>query len=443
MSVYAFRVSLIAPRQPRPAKTAAPEQVAVSAKRPKRLLGIGGDTFESLSIPDYRWLWMSSLGSFMGMNMQMVARVWLVLKLTDDSPLAISLVTMSFALPMMFVSVIAGALADRVPRRRMMIVAQAANAVVTLIVATLDLTGVVAFWHIMVAGLVNGSLMALNMPSRQVLVSEIVPEDRLMNGIALQNSAMNVTRIFGPAAAGFLIIYIDTSGVFYLVAAIYVATVLLVVPMNVGREVSSRSGRGMTGDVEAGFRYAIGDPVLRSLILMAFIPVLFGYSYYVLMPAWAREALNVGSEDLGMLMMTMGFGALAGSLLVAGLKMSSSRGLILLACCLLWGLGLAAFARTTSYAFALPLLLFVGLASSMFMSLNMTLLQMHAAPEMRGRVMSIAMMTFGVMPLSAAPFGILAERTGSTPDALMLSGLMLVGLTVIFGIASPTFRRIK
>ena len=104
-------------------------------------------------------------------------------------------------------------------------------------------------------------------------------------------------------------------------------------------------------------------------------------------------------------------------------------------------MSLAAFAQTTSYALALPLLLIVGLASSVFMSLNMTLLQMHADPEMRGRIMSIAMMTFGMMPLSAVPFGFLAEQTG-TPFALMLSGLILVGLTVVAGIASPTFRRI-
>ena len=218
-------------------------------------------------------------------------------------------------------------------------------------------------------------------------------------------------------------------------------SVLSVVPLMAGREVSSKSGRGMTGDVKAGFRYALGDPVLRSLILMAFIPVMFGFSYYVLMPAWAREALNVASNDLGVLMMTMGIGALAGSLLVASLKTRSSRGLILLGCCLVWGLSLAAFAQTTSYALALPLLLIVGLASSVFMSLNMTLLQMHADPEMRGRIMSIAMMTFGMMPLSAVPFGFLAEQTG-TPFALMLSGLILVGLTVVAGIASPTFRRI-
>ncbi len=435
-------MSLIGPPQPRSAKTAVPDAAAVSAKSSRRFLGIGVGTFESLAILDFRWLWVSSMTSFTAMNMQMVARVWLVLRLTDDSPLAVTLVTISFALPVMFVSVIAGALADRVPRRRLMILGQSANALVTLIIGTLDLTGLVAFWHLMVAGVVNGSLMALNMPSRQALVSEIVPDDRLMNGIALQNSAMNATRIAGPAAAGFLISihYIDTWGVFYLVAAIYGLSVLSVVPMRAGREVSSRSGRGMTGDVKAGFRYALGDPVLRSLILMAFIPVLFGFSYYVLMPAWAREVLNIASNDLGVLMMTMGIGALAGSLLVAGLKNMSSQGLILLGCCLVWGLCLAAFAQTTSYALALPLLLLVGLASSVFMSLNMTLLQTHADPEMRGRIMSIGMMTFGMMPLSAVPFGIVAEQTG-TPFALTLSGLMLVGFTVVAGILISTFRR--
>ncbi len=406
-----------------------------------RFPGIGPSTFESFGIPDFRWLWASSMTSFTAMNMQMVARVWLVLLLTDNSPLAVALVTMSFAAPVMFVSIIAGALADRIPRRRLVILGQSANALVTLAIATLDLTDIVAFWHLMVAGVVNGSLMALNMPSRQALVSEIVPDEKLMNGIALQNSAMNATRIGGPAAAGFLIVFIDTWGVFYLVAAIYGISVLSVVPMMAGRKVSSRSGKGMTGDVKAGFAYALGDPVLRSLILMAFIPVMFGFSYYVLMPAWAREALNVASDDLGVLMMTMGIGALAGSLLVAGLKTMKSRGLLLLGCCLVWGLSLAAFAQTTSYAVALPLLLLVGLASSVFMSLNMTLLQMHADPEMRGRVMSIAMMTFGMMPLSAIPFGIVAEQTG-TPFALMLSGLMLVGLTVVAGTVIPTFRRI-
>ena len=425
------------PADPDVAPPAAP-----AAPEPKsRFLGIGGSTFESLAIRDFKWLFASSVTSFMAMNMQMIARVWLVLRLSNDSPLAVAYITVSFALPMVLVSAVSGALADRIPRRRMMILAQLGNGVVALVIGILDAANVIAFWHIIGSGLLSGTMMAFNMPSRQAIISEIVPEDKLMNGIALQSSGMNMTRIMGPAAAGFLIILIDTAGVFFIVSALYFASVLAVAVIDAGKTAKSRSGKGVAGDIGAGFKYAAREPVLLGLIILAFIPVLFGMSYYVLLPSWAREALNVGAENLGVLMMTMGIGALAGSLLVASLKGSSNRGMLLLGSCLTWGIALAVFAQTTSYIAALPLLLFVGLASSVFMSLNMTLLQVNASPEMRGRIMSIGMMTFGVMPLSAVPFGILAERVG-TPDALMTSGILLVVFTLLFAVAYPKFRKV-
>lgn len=394
-----------------------------------------------MAIRDFKWLWVSSFTSFMAMNMQMIARVWLVLRLANDSPLAVAVVTVSFALPMVVVSAVSGALADRIPRRRMMILAQSGNALVALAIGILDATNLISFWHIIGSGLLSGSMMAFNMPSRQAIISEIVPEDKLMNGVALQNSGMNATRILGPAAAGFLIVLMDTAGVFFIVSALYFASVLAIAVIDAGKTAKSRSGKGVAGDIGAGFAYAAREPVLLGLIILAFIPVLFGMSYYVLLPSWAREALNVGAEDLGVLMMTMGIGALAGSLLVASLKRSSNRGMLLLGSCISWGIALAVFSQTTSYLAALPLLLFVGLASSIFMSLNMTLLQVNASPEMRGRIMSIGMMTFGVMPLSAVPFGVLAEQVG-TPDALMTSGLLLVAFTALFAIAYPQFRKV-
>jgi MFS family permease len=332
-------------------------------------------------------------------------------------------------------------LADRIPRRRMMILAQTGNAVVALVIGILDATNLIAIQHLIGSGILSGAMMAFNMPSRQAIISEIVPEDKLMNGIALQSSGMNMTRIAGPAAAGFLIILIDTAGVFFIVSALYFASVLTVAVIDAGKTAKSRSEKSIVGDIGAGFKYAAREPILLGLIILAFIPVLFGMSYYVLLPSWAREALNVGSEQLGVLMMTMGIGALAGSLLVASLKGSSNRGILLLGSCISWGIALAVFAQSTSYIVALPLLLFVGLASSVFMSLNMTLLQVHASPEMRGRIMSIGMMTFGVMPLSALPFGILAEQVG-TPHALMTSGLLLLAFTVLFAIAYPQFRKV-
>jgi MFS family permease len=406
-----------------------------------RFLGLGGATFESFGIRDYRWLWTSSVTSFTAMNMQMIARAWLVLRLADDSPLAVAWVTISFALPMVFVSALGGALADRISRRRLLVLCQAGNAVVALVIATLDLTGVINFWHIMASGVVSGSLMAFNMPSRQAIISEIVPEDKLMNGIALQSSGMNATRIVGPAAAGILILYLDTAGVFYLVAGLYASSVLTIAAINAGKKAQARSEKGLVSDIGKGFAYAAGNPTLLGLIIMAFIPVLFGMSYYVLLPAWAREALDVEAGALGLLMMTMGIGALIGSLAVAGLRGIQRRGQLLLASCIAWGIALALFSLTTSYALALPLLLFVGLASSVFMTLNFTLLQTYASAEMRGRIMSIAMMTFGVMPLSAVPFGVMAEHVG-TPNALFLSGLLLTFFTIVFAIAYPHFRKI-
>jgi len=375
------------------------------------------------------------------MNMQMIARVWLVLRLADDSPLAVAWVTISFALPMLFVSALGGALADRIPKRRLMVLCQTGNAVVALVVATLDWTGVINFWHIMGAGVLGGSLMAFNMPSRQAVISEIVPEDKLMNGIALQSSGMNATRIIGPAAAGILIVYLGTSGVFYLVAGLYAISVLTVAAIDAGKKAQATSKNGVFSDIGEGFRYAVGNPTLLGLIIMAFIPVLFGMSYHVLLPAWAREALDVQADALGMLMMTMGIGALVGSLVVAGMPGLQRRGLLLLGSCVVWGVALALFSMTTSYALALPLLLLVGLVSSIFMTLNFTLLQTYASAEMRGRIMSIAMMTFGAMPLSAVPFGAVAEYAG-TPSALFLSGALLTFFTIAFAIAYPHFRRI-
>ena len=397
--------------------------------------------FESLRYRDFQWMWAGSFISFMAMNMQMITRSWLVVRLTDDSPLYLSLSMVSFAVPVTFVSLIGGALADRVPRRRLVIMSQSGNALMTLLLALLDVTGLVTFWHVMAMGVVNGSLMAFNMPSRQAIISEIVPERRLMNAISLNNSSMNLTRVVGPALAGFLILLVDTSGVFFIVSAIYVFSTLSMLMVHAGTEPAGRSGKGMTGDIREGLAYAIGDRTLRGLIIMNFIPVLFGFSYYALLPAWAREALDVQSDDLGILMMLMGIGALTGTLILASMGSFRRRGGFLLISCLVWGVTLAVFARMESFAPTVPLLIFIGLVSSAFMSLNMTLTQVYSAPHMRGRVMSITMMSFGLMPLSAVPFGLLAEFT-NTPFALMLSGILLAVFTLVFSVAYPSFRRI-
>jgi predicted MFS family arabinose efflux permease len=283
--------------------------------------------------------------------------------------------------------------------------------------------------------------MAFNMPSRHALISDIVPKESLMNAIALMNSAMNITRTIGPALAGVLIIFMDTSGVFYLNCGIYLFSILCIVMIRLDEDVSPRSGKRMTEDILEGLTYVRKDVTLKGLIIMLFVPSLFGFPYQTLLPAWAREALDVGSDNLGYLTTMMGLGALIGSLLLASLKNVKRRGVLLLAISLIWGISIALFSKATSYTAAFSYIFVIGAMNAIFMSLDMTLLQVYSSAEMRGRIMSLGLMTFGLMPLSAIPFGFIAEGIG-TDNSLMISGVLLVILTLVFTRLNPKFLEI-
>ena len=395
---------------------------------------------DTLSYRDFRWVWIGSFVSFMAMNMQMITRSWLILRVTDDSPLALTLVTLTFALPMTVVAPFAGALADRFSRKNLIIFSQIGSALFTLLLGTLDFIGVVNFWHIMLIGIFNGSLMSINMPSRQAIISDIVPDSKLMNAISLNFSSMNLTRIAGPALAGFLILLFDTSGVFFIIAVIYVFAAITIGMVHYAPNRKIKTGKNVGEDVLEGIRYVFRIPSLRGLFVMSFIPVIFGFSFMALIPAWAREALAIESDGLGILLMLMGIGATIGTLLLASIGNMPRRGMVMLGASVAWGISLAIFAQLTSFTIAIPFLIFIGLTSSLYMSLNMTMVQTKADPEMRGRTMSISMMTFGMMPLSAVPFGTLAEQIG-TADSLTISGILLALFTIAFAITNKNFRK--
>lgn len=378
----------------------------------------------------------------MAMNMQMITRGWLVLRLENDSPLALVLVMVSFAAPMTVVSLVGGALADRFPKKNLIILSQSGNAVMTFGLAMLDASGEIWFGAVLIIGVINGSMMAINMPSRQAIISDIVPESKLMNAVAMNNSAMNLTRIIGPAIAGFLIVFIDTSGVFYLISAIYVLSALSLLMVKTNSVQTNGVRKSVGKDIFEGLRYVWSDVHLRGLILMAFLPSLFGFTLFALLPVWAREALNVNSSDLGILMTMMGVGALIGTLGLAAVRKFDRRGILLLGLGVFWGIALVGLANSMIFPVAVPFLIIIGLVSSIYMSLNMTLTQLSATPEMRGRVMSIMMMTFGLMPIGALPFGTIAEYIG-TANSLTISGILLSLLTLAFAFAYPAFKRIE
>jgi MFS family permease len=398
-------------------------------------------TFASLKIADYRWLWIGSIAMHLAMNMQMVARGWLVLRQTDDSPLALVMVVIAFAAPMAIFSPIGGALADRFSKKKLVTACLLGNAVMTLLLATLDMLDLIRYRHLLAIGVVNGTLMAVNVPSRHAIISDLVPDGLLMNAVSLANSSMNVARIAGPAVAGVLILYIDTWGVFYLIAMCYVMGALSLLVISKPIQSSKAKSKNLIADAVDGFSLAARDPRLRGLLVVLFVPTIFGFSLWSLLPVWAKAVLGVQSDGLGYLMTAMGIGALAGSLALASSGAVRHRGLALMGLTLLSGIVLLLFGGSRSYWSAMPLLFLNGLFSATMTSLNMTLIQQLADANARGRILSITTMLFGAAPLGAAPMGALAETIG-TPAVFAINGAGIILFVLIFILFNKTFRSI-
>ncbi len=405
--------------------------------------------FSSLDNRDFRYLWFGNLAATFAMQMQMVARGWLIYDMTQ-SPIQLAWVMMAFSLPMMLFSLFGGVAADRLTKKWLMIVAQSANCVSTFALAGIVITGHIEFWHFIAFGLFNGTIMSFSMPARQAMVPEIVRDDQLVNAVALNSATMNLSRVLGPSMAGIIIAIIaggDTSShigvgvVFITNGVLYLISVLTVVVLR-HRGQSKLLHRGtIRGDMGDGLRYIWNHDLLRGLIFMTFIPLLFGFPVQSLMPVFNHDVLNGGPADLGLLLSIMGAGAIVGSLVLARFAEAKSKGMILFATALAWAVSLAAFAISQSMWLALAACAFMGLVSSIFMSLHMSIITLIIEPEMRGRVMSIMMMTFGLMPLGALPVSYVAETVG-IDFALIGCAFGLAALTLVLLLTVPGLRNI-
>ena len=392
-----------------------------------------GGTFSSLAERDFRWLWLGSLGSSFAMNMQIVARGWLVYDLTS-SALDLAWVTMSFTLPQVLFSLWGGVLADRLQKRRIIAVAQSLNFVATLIMATIIITGRVEFWDFIWIGAFNGTVLALSMPARQAFVPELVGEGRVFNAMALNTASWNLSRILGPTVAGGVIALLaqgDTSSaygvgvVYYAIAGLYFISAATVGLIRYHPRVVRSTNASVLNEIAEGFRYVMAHPPVLGLILLSIVPFLFGMPINTLLPAFNEDVLNGGPDSLGMLLASMGVGAIVGSLMLARLGEVRRKARWLIGTSIAWGLLMGAFATTRELYLSASLMAAIGWVSAWNMSLNRGQLQVIVAAEMRGRIMSIDMMSHGLMPLGIIPISLIAERV-SIPAALVCAGSLFV-----------------
>jgi MFS family permease len=403
--------------------------------------------FSSLANRDFRYLWFGSMATAFAMQMQMVARGWLIYEMTQ-SPIQLAWVMMSFSLPMILFSLFGGVAADRLTKKSVMAASQFANCLGTFALAAIVITGNIEFWHFIVFGLINGAIMSFSMPARQAVIPEIVGDDQLVNAVALNSATMNLSRVLGPAFAGVFIAVLadgDTGshfavGVLFLANAILylISVITILVIHHKGRSTLSRRGT-IFGDVGDGFRYIWSHDLLRGLIFMTLVPLIFGFPMQTLMPVFNHDVLGGGPDGLGVLMSVMGGGAIVGSLILARLSGSRHKGAILFGTAFAWALCVGGFAVSKTLWVAMVACAFTGLASSVFMSLHMSVVTLIIDPQMRGRVMSIMMMTFGLMPVGALPVSYFAETIG-IDMALLGCAAGLAALTLVMMIAVPGLR---
>lgn len=407
------------------------------------------DIFSALEVANFRWLWVGSLGSSFAMNMQIIARGWLVYELTS-SALDLAWVTLSFMLPSVIFSLYGGVLADRLPKRRVIAWAQALNCVATLVMATIIFSGNVKFWDFIWFGFFNGTVLALSMPARQAFVPEIIPERLIFTAMALNTTGWNLSRIIGPAFAGLLIAWLaggdktSTYGVgivYVVIASLYLFSALTVLKVDrPGKTQRNRDGDSWS-DMREGLRYVLEHPPVFALIVLSILPFLFGMPLNTLLPAFNQDVLQGHADDLGYLISAMGGGAIIGSLLMATMGDMRNKGFWLIVSCLGWGLVTAAFGAFDAQGAALVLIAGIGLLSSWNMSLNRGMLQMQVEDHMRGRIMSIDMMSHGLMPLGVFPISLIAEYYG-VGAALVTSGFALMAITLLVAIFLPSVRSI-
>ncbi len=423
--------SAVAPSSPADkADDASPERVSYFRR-----------TFKSLKNRNFRSLWLGMLCTMAGMNMQMVARSQLAWELTGSEFLT-AMAGVGFAIPVFILSLYGGAIADRVERKRLVQIGQVASSVNAAWVAALIMLDMVTVWHLFAASILQGVFWAFLMPARQSLISQLVGKDLLSNAVALNASGMSLMTLLAPAISGVVYARFGPEGAYIVItavtfAAVFFTTLLPKLPAaNAGRKAQK-----IMADMKEGLRYIRANKTVLWLLGVTLGTTVLSMPFRQLMPVYAGDVFGRGAESVGLMLTVFGAGALAGTLIIAGLTKAQGRGAVLIGTTFVSGVGMTIAAYVTSFPLAVANMLLPGIGESGRRSLNAALIMEETEERYQGRVMGVYMMNFGMIPLGALPMGAVAQAFG-IQAALAGAGVLLivVGLAALVG--TPRIRRL-
>lgn len=397
-------------------------------------------TFAALQYRNYRlWFFGQSI-SLMGMWMQSVAQGWLVYDLTG-SELALGVVAFIGTAPTLLLMLPAGAWADRVAKRKLLMVTQLVMMLSALGLAALAAADVLQVWHIAVASVTLGIANSFDAPARQALAVEMVDDRRLLaNAIALNSAMFNLARMVGPAIGGVVLASLGATWCFGLNGLSYIAVLWALYSMRLPHYIGASRKESLRSQIAIGVRYVLDHEVVRPIMFLLAVSSLFGFSYAVLLPAYAAGVLHAGEEGLGAMNAAVGAGALAGSLFVATIGHARRKGRLALAGAVAFPVALLAFAGASSLIPALVALVIAGFTFVVQLALSNTIVQTAVPDALRGRVMAVHSLTFfGTAPFGSLQAGALAQQFG--PSAGVAVGAVITLITaVVVGLRAAILR---
>ncbi|GAX90008.1 MFS transporter [Effusibacillus lacus] len=379
----------------------------------------------------FRIFMAGSLLSRVGDWMDLVALNWAVLQFTN-SPLHLGLINACRLVPTFLLSVPAGVMADRYDRRKLLIWLQVGIMLLTFCIAYLMAIGS-PFWLFAAVVTLRSILTAMDPPIRNALIPNLVPETSMASAIAINTTVINLSRIVGPAIAGALLAVMKIETVFW-ISAWSVAAVLLslmVIRPESDRDVAAKS-KGKANIYEA-IAYVKQNPSVQSLLILAIVPMVFGFPYTSMMPVFARDLMQLGPEGFGALLSISSIGAIAGSAWLSIGREMKGAGKWLVCSVIGFGLSLLLFVVTSNFLLAAIAMFLVGLTSQTYRTMSRITLQMQVPDPLRGRILSIALMDRGFIPLGAIMIGAIAGWAGTLWAGLVMgAGCVAVTLAVIF-----------
>lgn len=387
--------------------------------------------FRALSHPNYRRFWIGAFLSNVGTWMQAVAQGWLVLQLTNSS-LWLGIDGFMATAPGLFLTLAGGVFADLFDRRRLLLYTQITAGLAAFGLATLVWTRAVNVWMILGFSLITGCCMAIAGPSYQAMTFDLVGKADLANAVALNSSQFQLSRVIGPTIAGLGFRFFGLAGCFFANGVSFIAVVISLRMVRFDKTTitvaphSIRDRRALWQDLIDGFRYVRNRPRVFSLLSISAVNSLFGAPYLTLVPIFARDIFHFGETGFAAMMGTAGGGAFFGALLLAYLGDFKKKGWSVVGGAFSFGMCLIGFGLSKYLPLSLFFLFFVGFSIVSSVAVTNTLLQQLVTDRMRGRVMSMFILSFlGTMPLGTLLAGVFSHRFGA-PKTLAAGGLAVV-----------------